>query len=291
MEFKLESYPCSCCNQNVTQPLLKKLNFSIVKCSSCGFVFVNPRVSNEQLEVIYTHDYFQNKDYGYVSYEQEKRLRVKNFERWLNDAQQYLPATEKIRAMDVGCAAGYCLEVMRDKGWIADGLELDAQLCKKLQDEGFNVTAQLLEEVQTEEKYSVITLFDVIEHISSIDEAFGQLNNLLAQDGIVVMVTPNYASLQRKIFGKRWFQYKPIEHIQYFTKAKLEVFAERNGLKMVFHQSSGQYADTQFILNRLKYYHFSFLSKLFAGIFSFFRIRNRFFYTDTGSIYAIFKKK
>ncbi len=105
------------------------------------------------------------------------------------------------------------------------------------------------------------------------------------------MVTPNYASLQSKIFGKKWFQYKPIEHIQYFTKRSLRSFADRNNLKMVFSNRCGQYTDTQFIINRLNYYHFPFLAKIFTKLFSIFKIKNHFFYLDTGSLFVVFKKK
>ena len=83
MEFNIQSYSCSLCLKDEPKLLLKKQGFSIVQCSNCGFVYVNPRVRNEALGAIYRHNYFRNKDYGYVGYEQEKRLRVKNFEKYI----------------------------------------------------------------------------------------------------------------------------------------------------------------------------------------------------------------
>ncbi len=290
MEFELQNYSCSCCQKDDTKLILEKSDFKIVRCSNCGFVYVNPRVANHQLSEIYKHNYFHNKQYGYTSYEQEKRLRVKNFERWLKDAEQFIPANKNIKALDIGCAAGYCLEVMKAKGWQPDGLELDQGLCNVLQSAGYNVQPERLEQYDPATKYDVITLFDVIEHIPSVDAAFKKLNDLLENDGIVIMVTPDHNSLQRKIFRGRWFQYKPVEHIQYFTKETLSAFAERNGLKMTHHTSCGQYADTQFLTGRLSYYRFPFLSKLAVTFFSVLGMNNRFFYTDTGSLYSVFKK-
>jgi 2-polyprenyl-3-methyl-5-hydroxy-6-metoxy-1,4-benzoquinol methylase len=290
MELTLKNYPCSLCGKEATDQLLTKQGFSIVKCCNCGFVYVNPRVENQQLTSIYRHNYFANKDYGYVSYEQEKRLRVKNFERWLQDADKYITETKPFFALDVGCAAGYCLELMNAKGWKTKGLELDEEMCMALQ-QGFDISRSLLEDFITEDQFSVITLFDVIEHIPNIDKAFGKLNSLLTKDGVIIMVTPNYNSLQRKLLGKKWFQYKPIEHIQYFTSKSLNTFADRNGLKIVYHTNCGQYADTRFLLNRLNYYHFTFLSKLFNRLFAILRLKDRFFYTDTGSLFMILKHK
>jgi 2-polyprenyl-3-methyl-5-hydroxy-6-metoxy-1,4-benzoquinol methylase len=291
MEFTLKNYPCSLCSKDKTDILLTKQGFSIVQCCNCGFVYVNPRVENEQLTSIYRHNYFANKDYGYVSYEQEKILRVKNFERWLKDSDKYITDANPIFALDVGCAAGYCLELMKARGWKANGLELDEEMCISLKGKGFNISQSLLEDFKTENSFSVITLFDVIEHIPNIDKAFSKLNSLLTKDGVVIMVTPNYKSFQRKLLGKKWFQYKPIEHIQYFDKKSLSALAERNGLKIVYQTKCGQYADTQFLLNRLNYYHFSFLSKFFNKIFGMLKLKDKFFYTDTGSLFVILKRR
>ena len=291
MEFDLQNYECSLCKQDKTKPVLHKHGLTIVICSNCGFVYVNPRLKNEQLNSIYLHNYFKNKEYGYIGYELQEVLRKKNFERWLKDAASFLPAGKPIRALDVGCAAGYCLDIMKSKGWDAEGLELEAEMFEVLVQSGYSVSKTRLEELSTAQKYSVITLFDVIEHIPDLDKAFQQLFNLLEEDGIIIIVTPDHNSIQRKIFRKKWFQYKPIEHIQYFSRQTLITFAGRNGLDMVVHKRSGQYADTNFIVNRLQYYQFSFLSGLFNKIFSFLRLKNIFFYIDTGSLFTVFKKK
>lgn len=292
MKFTLKDYNCSFCNNNITETLLIKQGFCIVKCKHCDFVYVNPRISNEELVSIYKHNYFKNKDYGYVGYEQEKRLRIKNFERWLNDADKYISISSiPVLSLDVGCAAGYCLEVMNKKGWNAIGIELDIEMYKNLEQSGYIISNSNIEDFNCEKKLSIITLFDVIEHIPNIDAVFKKLHSLLAKDGIIVMVTPDYQSFQRKLFGKRWFQYKPIEHIQYFDKRSLKAFAERNGLEIVHQKTCGQYADTQFLINRLNYYHFTFLAKVFYKIFGLLRLKDKFFYMDTGSLFVIFKRK
>ncbi len=291
MKFTLKDYSCSFCNNNTTETIMIKQGFPIVKCKHCDFVYVNPRIPDEELGSIYQHNYFNNKDYGYVGYEQEKRLRVKNFSHWLQDAEKYITATDPLFSLDVGCAAGYCLELMVKRGWDATGVELDIEMYNGLKQLGYNVSNSHIENFYSEHKFSVITLFDVIEHIPAIDAVFKKLNSLLSSEGIVIMVTPDHNSFQRKLFGKRWFQYKPIEHIQYFDRNTLKAFAARNGMEIVFQKSCGQYADTQFLINRLNYYHFNFLAKIFTKIFVLLRLKDKFFYTDTGSLFVILKRK
>lgn len=291
MQFVKQNYSCSRCKQDNVMPLFVKQGFNIVKCRNCSFVYVNPRISDEQLGKIYQQNYFANKDYGYSGYAQEKLLRVKNFERWLGDSKAFIKDDSSIKALDIGCAAGYCLEVMQGKGWQVEGLELDEKMCEDLNAKGFNVHLKLLEHFETDQKYTVITLFDVIEHIPDVDAAFQQLHKITNDDGIVVMVTPDHNSLQRKIMGRRWFQYKPIEHIQYFTKESITTFAERNNFEAVCISNCGQYADIDFLINRLRYYHFSFPAFLIKGVLKLLNIKNRFFYIDTGSLFVVFKKK
>lgn len=290
MEFTTQHYPCSLCKNENGKTLFVKQDFPIVQCAQCGFVYVDPRINDESLAKLYQHNYFQNKDYGYLNYDQEKRLRIQNFSKWIEDAKPFIPAEKKVTALDVGCAAGYCLTVMKEKGWEAEGLELDEELCAALQKNGLPVFNTSLEIFQPSKLYDVITLFDVIEHIPGVDKAFQKLGELLTEDGIVVMVTPDHNSLQRKIAGKKWFQYKPIEHIQYFTLDTLTRFAERNGLEIVQHKRSGQYADVDFINNRLKYYRFTFLSTVFSKLTGLLRLKHKMFYTDTGSLFVVLKK-
>lgn len=291
MEFKKEYYNCACCNNTNTKEVTSKQGFSIVQCTNCGFVYVNPRIDNNSIASLYRHNYFHNKDYGYNGYEQEKRLRIKNFDKWLSDAAPFMENIQPFYALDAGCAAGYCLEVMQQKGLKAEGIELDEEMYKNLLQQGYKVSPGLLQDFSASHKFSLITLFDVIEHIPDIDEVFKKLHELLSDNGVVVMVTPNHNSLQRKLLGRRWFQYKPIEHIQYFTLNSITQFATRNNFEVVYHTSCGQYADTTFLINRLNYYGFSFFSKLFSFFFSITGLKNKFFYTDTGSLLLVLKKK
>jgi 2-polyprenyl-3-methyl-5-hydroxy-6-metoxy-1,4-benzoquinol methylase len=290
MEITKEHYNCPMCGQDDTKTIFIKQGFSIVQCSSCEFVYVNPRIANSQLSQIYKHNYFNNHDYGYTGYEQEKRLRVKNFEEWLGISAKFLIGNNHVRALDVGCAAGYCLEVMKAKGWDAEGIELDEEMLATLHKKEFVVNANLLENFTSAHQFSIITLFDVVEHIAELDKAFAKLHDLVTDDGIIVIVTPDHGSLHRKIAGKKWFQYKPVEHIQYFTRQSLTLLAKRNNLELVYSASCGQFADSDFLINRLENYQFKMPAKVLKSLFRFFKIRNRYYYVDTGSLFAILKK-
>lgn len=286
-----EKINCPLCQESGSRLRYRVRNWSIVACNHCDFVYVNPRLQRTELLKLYSENYFDNKEIGYYHYTEDKRLRKANFEKWVRDSLPFLETSVNTKALDVGCAAGYCLDVFRQLNWTSYGIELDKLLAAGLRSAGHFVFDEPLITLNTSEKFGFISLFDVIEHLTDLPANMAVLHQLLDDDGIVVLVTPNYNSWQRKLFKKKWFQFKPIEHINYFTLASLTKLAEGAGFKVVHTKASGQFCDVHFLENRLKKYGFG---AALAPLHFFTRIlglRNRYFYTDTASLYVVLQKK
>ncbi|MEO6883678.1 MAG: class I SAM-dependent methyltransferase [Bacteroidia bacterium] len=290
MSFQKKEYPCAVCKSSERKKLYQIKGFDIVKCLSCSFVYVNPRVSNEDLPKLYSENYFNNSQYGYLEYEATAHLRKKNFERWFKDISPFL-TVEKGNVLDIGCASGYFLETLRTKGWDVQGIELDTAMIEVLNKKNIPVYTNTFNTFQTDKKYHLITLFDVLEHLPDTDKTFEKLASMLHPEGIIALITPDISSLQHSIFRKRWFQFKPQEHIHYFSPKTLQKSIESHQLKIIHIQKSGQYADMNFILNRLQQYGFSTLHKGFATATKLVGLHNACFYSDTGSMLAILKGK
>jgi 2-polyprenyl-3-methyl-5-hydroxy-6-metoxy-1,4-benzoquinol methylase len=292
MQNLLASYPCPVCAAASTNPLLTIKEFRIVRCAVCGMVYVDPRVRNEEIFNIYRNEYFKHGgEGGYEDYELIAPLRKKTFQKWYADIERFLPA-DHATALDIGCAAGYFLEHLTSKGWRhVEGIELDRRMLDGLRKSNFNVSDLPLEQFVPSHRYHLITLFDVLEHLPDINNDFTKLSAMLDDNGIIALVTPNFASFQRRIFGKRWFQFKPREHIYYFTPTSLRKIAEKHNFSVVYLAASGQFADFSFLQNRFASYHFPLLGSLFSLACLMFRLKNKFWYMNTGSMFAILKKK
>jgi SAM-dependent methyltransferase len=245
---------------------------------------------NERIYDIYTDHYFRSRNEGYDNYELTADLRVKTFERWYGEIEPHLRGTDG-PALDIGCAAGYFLDVLKERGWDAEGIELDPDMEKVVREKGYPVSNQPLEHFDRGRKYSLITLFDVIEHLPDLQRDVRKLGTLLEDDGTIALVTPDFTSLQRKVFGRRWFQFKPTEHIHYFSPETLQRLVSSCGLTLTCVSRSGQYADVSFLHNRLMRYGFSRFASLFAGIIRTFGLSKAMWYADTGSMLAIIQKK
>src|SRR5581483_10801946 len=91
---------------------------------------------------------------------------------------------EKGNVLDIGCASGYFLEVLRGDGWKVQGIELDPRMIDVLKTKSIPAYTNAFDTFQSNEKYHLITLFDVLEHLPDIQDTFKRLSALLHPDGI-----------------------------------------------------------------------------------------------------------
>jgi SAM-dependent methyltransferase len=68
--------------------------------------------------------------------------------------------------------------------------------------------------------YDVITLIDVIEHVSDPVALLENARDILAPAGVLVIVTPDVGSIAARVFGSRWWHYR-VAHVGYFNRANL----------------------------------------------------------------------
>jgi SAM-dependent methyltransferase len=126
---------------------------------------------------------------------------------WLLDlVEPYVP---RGRLLDVGCAYGLLLDEARRRGYETQGLELSAEAAHHARD----VYRLKVHEVALEnfdaEPFDVIVLADVLEHLGDPVGAIARCRDLLAPGGVLLIVTPDPASITARLAGRRWWGYLP----------------------------------------------------------------------------------
>ena len=195
-------------------------------------------------------------------------MRDKTFQRWYRDIEPSL-LLKTGTALDVGCASGSFLRVLSQKGWDVKGIELDQDMLENVKQQGYDVSNTPLEHYDSSTNlpagqagFQLITLFDVIEHLPYLNKDLEKLSGLLDNKGSIVLVTPNIKSMQHRLLGSKWFQFKPREHIYYFSPKTLEQVVKPYNLKIKHVLPCGQYADFSFLHNRLNKYGFTMIASL-----------------------------
>ena len=88
----------------------------------------------------------------------------------------------------------------------------------------FNLTIlKRLEEVESKiEKFDVITLWHVLEHIKDFKLLLTRLKELLNENGILILGLPNHNSFDAQIFKESWVAYDVPIHLSHFSQNNIK---------------------------------------------------------------------
>lgn len=207
---------CDVCGEKGAIPWAEKNGYKIYYCATCRLKFVFP--VPEKLESLYGKNYFlkngNEKEFGYVDYDRDKEPMRRIFERYL---AQIGSLAENRRVFDVGAATGYFLDIAKKNDWQTAGTEISAFASAEARKRGHDVRQEELFSVQTEQKFSLVTMWDVLEHVRSPRKYLSAAGNLLSDGGYMIINTPDAESVYAKILGRRWHLLVPPEHLYYFS--------------------------------------------------------------------------
>lgn len=232
----------------VCKEILKPFKPDLVKCPKCKMLTYSGGEC-----FIYDANYYANKSepYGYVGYENDEFNIKKTFKQRL----QLIPPRGERRLLDIGCATGFFLEVGREAGYDAEGLEICAWSAEQARNKGFLVYNQSIENTCFEQTYDLVTAWDVIEHVSDPQLFARQVNAALKPEGIFVFTTPDASSLVAKIMGKHWPNYKKApEHQLFFTVDSVKRLLENNGFVIKWIKKEGKYISFEHFFTSLRDY-------------------------------------
>lgn len=185
----------------------------IVKCRRCGLVYANPRDAAEDLQAKYEGLSVRE----YLLEEESRRLTARR------DADLLRHHVPGGRVLDVGCSAGLFLDVLGDayeRCGIEPGAAAAAVATRLLGDDAIHNGT--LESTDFEPgSFDAVTLWDVIEHLTSPRQALEKVGALLKDGGVLILMTPDIGSLFARVLGHRW-PHLIRSHLYYFTRPTLK---------------------------------------------------------------------
>ena len=99
----------------------------------------------------------------------------------------------------------------------------------------------------------LVTLIDIIEHVTNPVELLRDVGEALESDGIGMVVTPDVGSLMAKVLGYRWWHFR-VAHIGYFDCKTLNMALSRAGLKPLETFRPSWYFSSDYLLERVNRY-------------------------------------
>ena len=241
--------PCDTCGSTEFTLLFEKSSsrseiFRVVRCQSCSLVQVNPQPNLAAVAPYYENHYFLNRtDRGYADYYSAdvRSSIVRTIDLNLKDLDFYLYETRmhesgrRPLALDAGCAAGYFVEYLHQRGWDSRGIELSADAARYGRDVlrlEIQIGDYLSSRALTPATFDLITMWASIEHMHSPRSVLERTHELLRRGGRMILSTCRYGLLAG-MRGRRWRYMNVPEHLYFFSLAGLGQLAENTGFRVV----------------------------------------------------------
>lgn len=212
--------------------------FRIYRCQVCGTGFLNQPPHRAWLQQIYRHsgqaltaeiglDEVMRRERVYPNCKVDAR-------RIANHADRY-NATLNYQALDIGSGFGFYTRALRLLGYRTVSINPGAYENKVFEQMNGDLPLPIMfEDYRSEERFGVVVMSQVLEHLLEPEQAVRKVAGLLEIGGVLACAVPNYASFLVKLLGANenaclWVP----EHVNFFTEQGLRTLFERNGLQVV----------------------------------------------------------
>lgn len=133
--------------------------------------------------------------------------------------------TETKNLLDVGAGTGDFLKYCNDKQWHVLGLEPSLKARESALKKGI-VLKESIEEIKNQ-KFDVITLWHVLEHVKNLSEYIKVLKSLLKPNGKLIIAVPNYKSCDAIYYKEHWAAFDVPRHLWHFSQKSIhKIFSE-----------------------------------------------------------------
>lgn len=232
-------------------PYFVKKSFQITRCPVCKLMAVEN--VPEDLSPYYSEGYFTGDVTldGYIDYDLDKEVTKKTYVDFVLTLEKFLDKQNEKSMFEVGCATGFFMDLARQRGWQTEGIDISEFAVSKAREKGLVATAGVLESYQTNKKFSVVAMQDLIEHVKDPVDIVNRAKNLLSENGLLFITTPDAGSLWAKVWNKNWHAFVPPQHLFYFSTKNLSSILEKNGFKVIYASHHGKWFAIPYIIRLL----------------------------------------
>lgn len=228
--------PCPACESRRYKIVFEKDGFTFVRCMRCETIFINPRPTSNMLADYYKTSksikHWNDKIFPASENFRRNQIFVPRAKRVFELCRKYKVSTKVL--LDVGAGFGtFCEEVQKldifDKIIAVEPSPDLAQTCRK---KGFDVIEKPIEKVDLEE-VSIITNFELIEHLYSPVDFLIACERTLLRGGLLILSTPNIKGFDLLTLGRLLNNIGGPNHLNYFHSNSLNHILQRCGFEIL----------------------------------------------------------
>lgn len=228
LSYSRENNPITLKDEHNSLPYLG--DSRIFKCQSCGLVFLSPELKISEIKKYYSEGNFWRDK---LNDPQQIEMLRRNARAILSLIAFHKKPDRSVKLLDIGSHEGIFIEKANNFGYQAQGIEPNKRIVAGARARGLPIFEGTIENLDNQEKFDIITLFHVLEHLPDPQSALEKIKNHLKKDGILVMEVPNIESFLAKKHGLSW-KFIALEHLWYFSPTTIKNLLQESGFKVIF---------------------------------------------------------
>lgn len=223
----------NCAEHRLYHPIVDP-TMTWMQCGYCDHVYTDGYFSNEVAQVVFQgrHDH-QSPGWNF---EQQRMISARIVERVARFANAGV-------WLDVGFGNGSLLFTAEEWGFTPYGIDLRQQSVAAMQHLGIEAHCVDLTVLKEPQRFSVISMADVLEHMPFPREGLAAAKRLLRPDGVLFVSMPNYNCAAWRLLDRinenpYWAE---LEHFHNFSRIRLHALLNEMGFEPVHYAISERY--------------------------------------------------
>jgi len=194
-----EKVPCPFCGSaefSIYERFGSELQYTYVRCRNCTLVYQSPRPKYDQhfIDSAYASYYQFSENLDLNDQTSVQHSSVNMFQEEVQNLLKY--DKRRTNVLDIGSAMGTFLFAAKPYYKKAIGLDVSEQMARFAErSTGATIYIQQFNDFSYPEKFSLIHMSHVIEHVPNPVEWLNQAKSMLEDDGVLVINVPNKYSL------------------------------------------------------------------------------------------------
>jgi 2-polyprenyl-3-methyl-5-hydroxy-6-metoxy-1,4-benzoquinol methylase len=213
---------------------ISKEDFSIFKCSACGFTFTQDYPEENEIARFYeSDDYISHSDttrsFSDKLYRLARNVMLRKKRRLIIS----VTGLKKGAILDIGSGTGYFAGTMKKTGWLVRGIEINEK-ARNFSMSQFKLNILTPDKIPSLEKesFDCITLWHVLEHFHDPFNYFSEISRLLKPGAVCIVALPNCNSYDAKYYDRFWAAWDVPRHLWHFNPHSFSLFSEKAGLSL-----------------------------------------------------------
>lgn len=207
---------------------------TVVICKNCGLIYLNPQHEEIDYQKFYSGLNVVNKIVPEtilknINNQNSGRAQVRDF--LLKNIERE-DLGEKPKLLDIGCGIGRFLYLLKDAGFVLEGLEpgkVERDFVRNVLN--LNINDGILANHKLDaESYDIVTALAVIEHVNNPLKTIEAMANLIKPNGYILLTTPSYRHMNLRRGVENYFKFV---HTFYFTEITLASLMKQAGFDII----------------------------------------------------------